>query len=37
MIRAGHPFSLARTIASLAPGSPVDAGALSEELGGTLI
>ncbi|MES2119314.1 MAG: regulatory protein RecX [Pseudomonadota bacterium] len=37
MIRAGHPFSLARTIAGLAPGSAVDAGALSEQLGGTLI
>lgn len=37
MIRAGHPFALARAIASLAPGSRVDAGLLTEELGETLI
>ena len=30
MIRAGHPFDLARAIASLAPGSPIDRDALDE-------
>lgn len=30
MVRAGHPFDLARAIASLAPGKPVDPDELSE-------
>jgi regulatory protein len=30
MVRAGHSFTLARSIAALAPGSPVDAAELAE-------
>ena len=32
MVRAGHPFGLARAIVSLAPGAPVDPADLSESI-----
>ena len=37
MVRAGHGFALARAIAGLAPGAPIDPEALSDEAGLTLI